>query len=85
MQAQLAHGGGNVGRKFAHARLLRRMRQRDERCTIWTRHDVAYLGVLVWAFVGIAVKHADTAPIALAAGLSAAVVALLAIYAAWAR
>ena len=40
----------------------------------WSRGDVAYLAVLIWAFVGIAVKHAATQPIAVVAGGSAAVV-----------
>jgi len=43
-----------------------------------TRRDVAYLLVLVWAFVGIAVKHPDTTVVATAAWGAAAVVAALA-------
>ncbi len=38
--------------------------------------DAVYVGVIVWAFVGIAVKHADTLPIAATAGVMAAAVAL---------
>jgi hypothetical protein len=45
------------------------------------RRDVLYLLVLVWAFVGIAFKHAGTPPVAPAAWIAAAVVAVLAIYA----
>ena len=36
-----------------------------------TRADVAYLLVLVWAFVGIAVKHGDTAAVAVSALVAA--------------
>ncbi|MBN2148427.1 MAG: hypothetical protein JW726_13650 [Anaerolineales bacterium] len=35
----------------------------------FTRRDVAYLLVLVWAFIGIAVKHSDTSVVAIAAYL----------------
>jgi hypothetical protein len=41
-----------------------------------TRGDVAYVAVIVWAFVGIAVKHADTSVVATAAWIAAVVVAL---------
>lgn len=41
----------------------------------WTRRDIAYLAVLIWAFVGIAVKHEG--PPAVAAAVAASVVALL--------
>ena len=37
--------------------------------------DLAYVGVILWAFVGIAVKHSDTLAIAITAGLMAVVVA----------
>jgi uncharacterized membrane protein YciS (DUF1049 family) len=36
-----------------------------------TRGDVAYVLVIVWAFVGIAVKHSDTALIAILAAFLA--------------
>lgn len=39
-----------------------------------TRGDAAYLLVLVWAFVGIAVKHGDTALVAASALVAAALV-----------
>lgn len=39
-----------------------------------TRGDVAYLLVLVWAFVGIAVKHADTTLVTVSALIAAALV-----------
>jgi len=41
-----------------------------------TRGDIGYVLVIMWAFVGIAVKHSDTPPVAITAGLMAAVVAL---------
>jgi benzodiazapine receptor len=41
-----------------------------------TRGDVAYVLVIVWAFAGIAVKHAATPVVAVTAGLMALVVAL---------
>jgi len=41
-----------------------------------TRGDVAYVLVIVWAFVGIAVKHADTPIVSVTAALMAVVVAL---------
>jgi hypothetical protein len=41
------------------------------------RRDAAYLAVLVWAFVGIGVKQADTPLVATTAGLMAVVVALI--------
>ena len=44
------------------------------------RADTAYLLVLVWAFVGIAFKHAGTALVAPAAWAAAGAVALLAVY-----
>lgn len=42
-----------------------------------TRRDVAYLLVLVWAFIGIAIKHAATTLVAPAAWVAAALVAIL--------
>lgn len=41
------------------------------------RRDAAYLGVLVWAFIGIALKHAATPLVAISAWLATALVALL--------
>lgn len=42
-----------------------------------TRRDVAYMLVVIWAFVGIAVEQADTPLVAWGAGITATVVALL--------
>lgn len=42
-----------------------------------TRRDVAYMLVIIWAFVGIAVKHAGTSLVAPAAWITAGAVALL--------
>lgn len=40
------------------------------------RHrDVVYAGVVVWAFIGIAVQHADTLPVAVTAGIMTVIVA----------
>jgi hypothetical protein len=39
-----------------------------------TRGDIAYVLVIVWAFIGIAVKHSDTAVIAIVAGFLAGLV-----------
>jgi hypothetical protein len=36
--------------------------------------DLAYTGVIVWAFVGIVVRHTDVSAVALAAGVMAAIV-----------
>lgn len=44
------------------------------------RRDVAYLGVLVWAFVGIAVRPTDSTLVVTAAWLAAGVVALFIAY-----
>ena len=41
-----------------------------------TRGDVAYVAVIVWAFVGIATKHSDTSVVATTAWIASAVVAL---------
>jgi hypothetical protein len=43
---------------------------------MWTRRDIAYLLVLVWAFAGIALKHAEVPPVATAAWVAVALVAL---------
>jgi hypothetical protein len=48
-----------------------------------TRGDVAYAAVLIWAFVGIAIKHEDTAIVATAAWLAAAVTAIFLIVGAY--
>ena len=42
-----------------------------------TRGDVAYMLVIIWAFVGIAIKHVDTPVVAVAAWVMTAVVALM--------
>ena len=47
---------------------------------ILKRRDSAYGLVLVWAFVGIAIKHAGTATVSLTAWITAGVVFLLAMY-----
>jgi hypothetical protein len=41
-----------------------------------TRGDIAYVAVIVWAFVGIALKHSDTMIVTVAAWAAAVVVAL---------
>jgi hypothetical protein len=41
-----------------------------------TRGDIAYVAVIVWAFVGIALKHSDTMIVMVAAWAAAVVVAL---------
>jgi hypothetical protein len=41
-----------------------------------TRGDIAYVLVIVWAFLGIAVKHSDTQIVALTAVIAAVLVAL---------
>jgi len=38
--------------------------------------DLAYMGVIVWAFVGVAVRHTGVSNVALAAGVMAALVAV---------
>jgi len=45
----------------------------------WSRRDVVYLLVLVWAFAGIGVKHAGTGLVATAAWTATALVALMAV------
>ena len=42
-----------------------------------TRRDAAYLLVLIWAFAGIAIKHAGVAPVATGAWVATALVALI--------
>ncbi|MEZ4769234.1 MAG: tryptophan-rich sensory protein [Caldilineales bacterium] len=43
----------------------------------FTRGDVAYLLVLVWALIGIAVKHSGLQTVAISAAITAAIVVLL--------
>jgi benzodiazapine receptor len=45
----------------------------------YTRGDIAYLVVLIWAFIGIGVEQSDTQQIAYAAYIAATIVALLVI------
>ena len=45
----------------------------------YSRQDVAYLLVLIWAFIGIAVEQSDTSQVANAAYLAAAIVAIFVI------
>ena len=45
-----------------------------------TRRDAAYLLVLAWAFVGIALKHAATTTVAVSAWLATALVVLLVLF-----
>ncbi|MBC7260532.1 MAG: hypothetical protein H5T63_00850 [Chloroflexi bacterium] len=45
----------------------------------WARRDLAYALVIVWAFVGIAVKHVATPLVAWTAGLLAVAVAAIAV------
>lgn len=49
----------------------------------YTRRDVAYLLVLIWAFVGIAIKHAAVPLVAISAWMITLLVAVLVIYSAW--
>jgi hypothetical protein len=44
------------------------------------RRDVGYLSVLVWAFIGIAVKQASVPLVAVSAGIAAALMLALAIF-----
>lgn len=48
-----------------------------------TRGDVAYAAVLIWAFIGIALKHQDTAVVMNAAWIAAIVTAILMIIGAY--
>lgn len=43
----------------------------------FTRGDIAYAAVLIWAFVGIALKHSDTSVVATAAWAASILTALL--------
>jgi hypothetical protein len=51
---------------------------------LWRWTDVAYVGVLVWAFIGIAVNHSNVALVAWTAAALAGLLAVLAV-AAWVR
>jgi hypothetical protein len=42
----------------------------------YNRQDIAYLLVLIWAFIGIGVEQADTPQVAYAAYLAVAIVAI---------
>lgn len=46
----------------------------------FTRRDAAYVGVLVWSFIGIAVKQADSANVVAAAWIGAGFMFVLAVY-----
>lgn len=48
-----------------------------------TRRDIAYMLVIIWATIGIAVKHAGTPLVATTAWLVAAVVGLTLVYVVW--
>ena len=49
----------------------------------WRRGDIAYLLVLLWAFVGIAVKQAGVAPVDTAAWIASAVIGVYILIAAF--
>lgn len=49
----------------------------------FTRGDIAYGLVIVWAFAGIAVKHADTRMVSTAAWVATAAVALVTVLGGW--
>jgi len=51
----------------------------------WTRGDVAYLLVIVWSFVGIAIKQSAAPPVANTAWLMTVVVALMIPLSGWYR
>jgi hypothetical protein len=44
-----------------------------------TRRDVGYLAVLIWAFIGIAVKQSSAAPVVMSAWIAALLMAALAV------
>jgi hypothetical protein len=48
-----------------------------------TRRDAAYLFVLVWSFIGIAVKQTPAPSVVTTAWIAAAVMFILAIYSIW--
>lgn len=48
-----------------------------------TRRDIAYMLVIIWATIGIAVKHAGTPLVAVTSWLVAAVVGLTLVYVVW--
>jgi hypothetical protein len=45
----------------------------------FTRGDVAYMLVIVWAFAGIAIKHATTSLVSIAAWLATALTGVMTI------
>lgn len=45
-----------------------------ESAMAWRFRDIAYVSVIVWAFIGIAVRQAETLPMAVTAGVMAVVV-----------
>ncbi|MFN2118643.1 MAG: tryptophan-rich sensory protein [Candidatus Promineifilaceae bacterium] len=49
----------------------------------FTRGDIAYAAVLIWSFIGIALKHQDTAVVSYAAWIAAIVTAILIIIGAY--
>jgi hypothetical protein len=51
----------------------------------YTRRDVAYLLVLIWAFVGIATKHAGTPLVAISTWIVTVSLVVLVIYSLWGR
>jgi hypothetical protein len=48
----------------------------------WNRGDIAYLLVIIWAYVGIAVKHANVPLVSITAWVCTALVAIMALLAA---
>jgi hypothetical protein len=46
----------------------------------WMRRDVGYLAVLIWAFVGIAVKQTSVPTVVLSAWIAAAIMLALLIF-----
>jgi hypothetical protein len=51
----------------------------------YTRRDIAYLLVLVWALVGIALKHASVGVVSTSAWVATAVIVGFAVYSSWAN
>jgi hypothetical protein len=50
-----------------------------------TRRDAAYLFVLVWSFIGIAIKQAETANVATSAWMGAGLLFVIALYSQYRR
>lgn len=42
----------------------------------WTRADIVYLLVLIWAYIGIAIKHAQTPTVAMSAWIAAGLIGI---------